>query len=262
MALCFSGMRLSIAVMALGLLAPVRSDAGDERLAQDAHPNVLCAAAVHAAEFHYRLPSGLLFAISQVESGRPDPTMHRLEPWPWTVQAEGRSLYFEDKAGAVRWVKEAHTRGVMSIDTGCLQVNLFYHPDAFQAPEEAFDPQRNADYAARFLLQLYTSTGDWQKATGFYHSQTLTLANLYRERIDRALKGDALSWPAPIKPPTVVDRLADAWRATLGTTDQSSTTHDWSILLHKPQQQPPKPAPRLRRYADQSFLPSNTGRSQ
>ena len=142
---------------------------------------------MRTAERRYRLPAGLLFAISQVESGRPDPTRQRLEPWPWTVQAEGRGLYFESAAQAVQWVKDARARGVTSIDAGCLQVNLFYHPDAFETTEQAFDPVRNADYAARFLLELHAMTGDWGQATGFYHSQTLTLATSYRERVGRAL---------------------------------------------------------------------------
>jgi hypothetical protein len=235
-------------------------------------PATLCDVAVRAAEFRHRLPSCLLFAISQVESGRPDPAMRRLEPWPWTVQAEGRGIYFETKAQAVEWVKEARTRGVTSIDTGCLQVNLAYHPDAFATPEDAFDPQRNADYAARFLLQLHAATGDWRQATGFYHSQTLVLATSYRERIGRALSEDSsvglgLAWPAAPKPPTTLDRLGDAWRATLGGNDAAPAQsahadpvmHDWSVLLHAPTHVPPRPslparAQRPRPNADQSFL--------
>lgn len=243
-----------------------------------AQPATLCDAAVRTAEFRHRLPSGLLFAISQVESGRPDPAMRRLEPWPWTVQAEGRGIYFETKAQAVEWVKQARARGVTSIDTGCLQVNLAYHPDAFETPEDAFDPQRNADYAARFLLQLHAATGDWRQATGFYHSQTLVLATSYRERIGRALLGDApggeaLNWLAPPKPRTALDRLGDAWRATLGGNDPvpaeptsaGPAMHDWSVLLHAPAHVPPRPplplrAQRARPNADQSFLIPSVGR--
>jgi hypothetical protein len=247
-------------------------------LPDPAQPATLCDAAVRAAEFRHRLPSGLLFAISQVESGRPDAAMRRLEPWPWTVQAEGRGIYFESKAQAVEWVKEARARGVTSIDTGCLQVNLFYHPDAFATPEDAFDPQRNADYAARFLLQLHAATGDWRQATGFYHSQTLVLATSYRERIGRALSGETLgslgqTWTAAPKPPTTLDRLGDAWRATLGGHDTAPAEsapagrvmHDWSVLLHAPTHVPPRPslspgAQRPRRYADQSLLIPSVGR--
>jgi hypothetical protein len=176
--------------------------------------------AVQNAEVRYRLPSGLLFAISQVESGRPKQIKSRLEPWPWTVQAEGKGQYFENKSQAVVWVKQARARGITSIDVGCLQVNLFYHPTAFATPEEAFDPERNADYAARFLLELHTLTRDWGQATGLYHSQTVTLAALYRERVGRALNDGVLSLPPQ---PTTLDRLTNAWRATMVAQGNLST---------------------------------------
>jgi hypothetical protein len=291
--LCVAPLLLASACLARSALARSDHFGGDRQAAIPQHsadlraprvlpdpaqPATLCDAAVRAAEFRHRLPSGLLFAISQVESGRPDAAMRRLEPWPWTVQAEGRGIYFESKAQAVEWVKEARARGVTSIDTGCLQVNLFYHPDAFATPEDAFDPQRNADYAARFLLQLHAATGDWRQATGFYHSQTLVLATSYRERIGRALTGDplgggALAWPVAPKPPTTLDRLGDAWRATLGGNDPAPAEpaptgpvmHDWSVLLHPPTHVPPRPslpprAQRPRSYADKSLLIPSEGR--
>lgn len=246
-------------------------------LANPMQPGALCDAAVETAELRHRLPSGLLFAISQVESGRPDPALRRIEPWPWTVQAEGRGIYFETKEQAVQWVREAMTRGVTSIDTGCMQVNLFYHPEAFATAEDAFDPDRNADYAARFLVQLHAETGDWQQAAGFYHSQTLALAASYRERVGRALSGEALAssglaWPAAPRPPTILDRLGNAWRATLGNDPAPPISavpgkHDWSVLLHPPTQllqrlPPSRLAQRTRRYADRSFVLPSVGRPQ
>jgi hypothetical protein len=230
---------------------------------------------VEAAESRHRLPSGLLFAISKVESGRYDSTVNRVEPWPWTVQAEGRGIYFDNKAKAVRWVEDAMARGVTSIDTGCLQVNLFYHPHAFATIEDAFDPERNADYAARFLLQLYASAGDWQQAAGFYHSQTLALATAYRDRVGRVLNGESLTWSAAPKPPTILGRLGNAWNATLANNDSAPANlaspgpamHDWSVLLRKPArlstQLPPLPRVQPpRQYAGRSYLLSNVGRSQ
>lgn len=257
--------------------ALLMQSAGDRRaqstLPDPARPETLCDAAVRAAEARHRLPAGLLFAISKVESGRFDTAMHRLEPWPWTVQAEGRGIYFENETQAIQWVKDAMARGVTSIDTGCLQVNLFYHPHAFATLEDAFDPAHNADYAARFLLQLYASAGNWREAAGFYHSQTLALAISYRDRVGRVLGGDTSAWAATPKPPTILDRLGDAWHATLANNDAASATpvppgpvmHDWSVLLHTPvkisSQSPLRPQP-PRRYAGSSYLLSSVGRRQ
>lgn len=177
-------------------------------------PGRSCALAVRDAERRYHLPPGLLLAISQVESGRMDIATHQLHPWPWTVQAENQSLYFASKADAVRWVQQAQSRGVTSIDTGCLQVNLYFHARAFQSVDDAFDPETNADYAARFLLVLHASAGDWQTAAGLYHSQTASRAIPYRARVMQALSNGAPPAPEP-QLPTALALLSDAWTATL-----------------------------------------------
>ena len=36
-----------------------------------------------------------------------------------------------------------------------MQISLTFHPDAFPDLNQAFDPASNADYGARFLMQLY-----------------------------------------------------------------------------------------------------------
>jgi soluble lytic murein transglycosylase-like protein len=69
---------------------------------------------------------------------------------------------------------------VKSIDVGCLQVNLMYHPDAFATLEQAFDPRTNANYAARFLNTLYAGDKDWAHAIAAYHSETPILGDAYR----------------------------------------------------------------------------------
>ena len=80
--------------------------------------------------------------------------------------------------------------GFRSIDVGCLQVNLMYHPAAFSSLEQAFDPVANARYAARFLDALYDRSQDWIKAVADYHSQTPALGAAYRNRV-------LARWPPP-----------------------------------------------------------------
>ena len=187
------------------------------------HGGGLCGDAIQAARARHVVPTGLLFAIGQVESGRPDRVTHRLVPWPWTVQAQGQSYYFATKAEAVTWVQAAQARSILSIDVGCMQVNLMYHPAAFQNLDEAFDPGANADYAARFLVSLHAGTGDWQKAAGLYHSQTLALAIPYAERVEEALTGKPPEALAPAAPkPTMLTMLQAAWGATLDNTGAAS----------------------------------------
>ncbi len=147
-----------------------------------ASPGVLCDTAITGAERALRLPLRLLGAIAEVESGRPDAS-GSLRPWPWTINAEGRGQFFASKREAVDAVRTLQAQGVQSIDVGCMQVNLMHHPNAFASLEEAFDPNANALYAARFLNTLYGISGSWMQATAAYHSQTPAIGADYQERV-------------------------------------------------------------------------------
>jgi len=166
-------------------------------LGGSASPGAMCRAAITAAEQRYGVPGGLLLAIGTVESGRRDETGVR-QPWPWTVNGEGTGHYFDSKAQAIAWVRAAQAGGMRSIDTGCMQVNLKHHPDAFPSLEQAFDPFANADYAARFLRELRDGPagGNWMRAVGFYHSQTPELAEPYRQQVQAALAGGGGAMPS------------------------------------------------------------------
>jgi hypothetical protein len=155
-------------------------------------------------------------AIGRVESGRRDPATGLSYPWPWTVNAEGEGFFYDSKAQAVAAVRAMQTRGMRSIDVGCMQINLLHHPDAFASLEEAFDPSRNAAYAARFLTQLYAQTGTWPKATAMYHSATPYIGADYQRRVMAVLSEEQQlgGGTAPLAP--AGSPLAAAWAATLG----------------------------------------------
>lgn len=146
-------------------------------------PSAQCDAAIARTTWNGGLPSGMLMAIAQVESGRPDPGTGRLHPWPWTINAEGNGEFFATKAQAIAAVRLLRAHGIQSIDVGCLQINLSYHPDAFASLEQAFDPYANARYAVHFLNALYSQTHNWQQAIAAYHSSTPTIGADYRRRV-------------------------------------------------------------------------------
>ena len=147
-----------------------------------------CERAIAAAERQARTAPGLLRAIGLVESGRRDAHGER-RPWPWTVTAEGVGTYYPDKDTAIAAVQALQGRGVTSIDVGCMQVNLQYHPAAFRSLEEAFEPGPNAAYAARFVDSLFGKFGDWAAAAAAYHSQTPVLAAGYAKLIAAVWSG-------------------------------------------------------------------------
>ena len=142
-----------------------------------------CTAAIATAERTGDIPAGLLAAIGHVESGRRDPSSGALQPWPWTIDVGGVGHFFTTKAEAVAATAALQAKGIASIDVGCLQVNLAYHPAAFASLDEAFDPTANALYAARFLGALFKATGDWPAAAAAYHSQTRAISAAYQGKV-------------------------------------------------------------------------------
>ncbi len=170
----------------------------------------LCTRAIQESNQLAGIPPRLLSAVARVESGKRDPATGAWQPWPWTINVEGEGRYFATEGEAIESVRALQASGVRSIDIGCMQVNLMYHPAAFESLEQAFDPRANVLYARRFLLSLYRQSGDWAAAVGLYHSATPDLAASYRQRVLGARS-------EPI--PSALDRqraaLALAWGATL-----------------------------------------------
>jgi soluble lytic murein transglycosylase-like protein len=148
-----------------------------------ASPSQLCEAAIVTAERAERLPERMMGAIALVETGRPDPTSGTPRPWPWTINAEGQGFFFASKQQAIEAVHALQARGVRSIDVGCMQINLMFHPNAFASLDQAFDPDANARFAARFLTALHAENRDWPAAVAAYHSETPALGAAYRQLV-------------------------------------------------------------------------------
>ena len=172
----------------LPLLGPINRAA-----AQDAAD---CGSAVSAATTRHHLPDGLLQAIAETESGRHDPGSGARTPWPWTVTARGTGHFFATQADAIAYVRDLWANGITSIDVGCLQVTLHYHPAAFATLARAFDPSTNADYAATFLTTLHRPDTDWSEAVADYHSANPIEGGAYLQRVMVNLSGPT----TPIKP--------------------------------------------------------------
>lgn len=142
-----------------------------------------CYEAVSLAEHQAGIPTGLLSAISRVESGRRDPLSGKMVAWPWTVNAAGRGYFYASKAEAIAAVEDFQHSGIVSIDVGCMQINLHHHANAFLSLDEAFDPVSNARYGALFLRNLFTQFHAWPAATGAYHSLTPILGEEYEQHV-------------------------------------------------------------------------------
>ncbi|TGD61886.1 lytic transglycosylase domain-containing protein [Tabrizicola sp. WMC-M-20] len=143
----------------------------------------VCVAAILDAQRRHGIPDNLLLAIGLQEAG--STRAAGLTVWPWSVNAAGVGRSFKSPEAAMDWVRDRQMAGVTSIDVGCMQINLRWHPDAFASVEQGFDPIRNVDYAARFLVALYARTGDWMAAAGAYHSFNPTPQGIYLTSLRR-----------------------------------------------------------------------------
>lgn len=156
--------------------------------------SIICDQVATEASRRTGVPVSVLRAISLTETGRKRGGAFR--PWPWTVNMEGKGVWFETADEARAYVYKEYKRGARSFDVGCFQINYKWHGKAFRSIEEMFDPLANALYAARFLGELYTEQGSWGKAAGAYHSRTPEYADRYRARFERfhsRLAGDESS---------------------------------------------------------------------
>lgn len=127
------------------------------------------------------IPAFLLRAVSNIESGR---YMNgAIAAWPWTINVEGKGYLFKTKHEAIQAVEKFQRQGAKSIDVGIMQINLRHHPNAFCNLEEAFDPQLNIAYGAKFLKQLFLQHKSWNLAIGHYHSATPKFHNAYKQRV-------------------------------------------------------------------------------
>ncbi|WP_368040316.1 transglycosylase SLT domain-containing protein [Ruegeria atlantica] len=142
----------------------------------------------HAAQRAARaegVPLDIMHAIARVETGRT--VDGALQPWPWTINVEGKGIWFTSELEAKSYVFGIFKAGKRSFDVGCFQINYRWHGKAFRSIDAMFDPDENATYAAQFLKELYAELGSWNAAAGAYHSRTPALANAYTERFQTIL---------------------------------------------------------------------------
>lgn len=146
---------------------------------------LLCDRAARIAAAEAGVPSNVLLAITRAETGRARDG--RLVPWPWTVNAGGKGVWFATRAEALAYVRRKLEDGERNFDVGCFQINYRWHGDKFADLDQMFEPTENARYAADFLTRLYSETGNWSKATAAYHSRTPEFADRYLARFNRII---------------------------------------------------------------------------
>ncbi|MEL6594743.1 MAG: transglycosylase SLT domain-containing protein [Pseudomonadota bacterium] len=188
----------------------------------------MCLEAAHIASEEMGVPVSVLWAISLTETGRKK--SGSFQPWPWTVNMEGKGLWFDSDEEARAYVFKHYKQGARSFDVGCFQINYKWHGENFTSIEQMFEPIPNALYAAKFLADLYRELGDWSKAAGAYHSRTEKYARKYRKRFDALHASFADQVPARPDIPTTPAPVKVAVR-----TPETTRENRFPFLIESPQ---------------------------
>lgn len=179
----FRSRRLSVLLSALMLVglgsSPARADAPPRA---PSYADDVCYEQTSTQEQVNGIPAQVLTAISMVESGRWNERRGARIAWPWTVTNGKDGRFFQTKAEAIAHVRALQARGETNIDVGCMQINLYYHGDAFPTLDKAFEPAANVRYAVDFLTRLHAETGSWTQAVARYHSATPVYAERYMNK--------------------------------------------------------------------------------
>lgn len=136
-----------------------------------------CLAAITKYEQLYKIPTGLLKAVSKVES----------EYNSLALNDGLGSHNFKTKQEVLNRINYLVDIGKTNFDIGCMQINYYWHSKNFNSIEEMLDVSWNVRYAAGLIHGLYKEHGTWQAAVRHYHSYEPSIHKQYSKKI-------ALAW--------------------------------------------------------------------
>ena len=136
-----------------------------------------CLTAITKYEQLYKIPTGLLKAVSKVES----------EYNPLALNDGLTAHNFKTKHEVINRINYLVDIGKTNFDIGCMQINYYWHGKNFTSVEEILDVSWNVRYAAALIYGLYKDHGTWQAAVRYYHSREPSTHKIYSKKI-------ALAW--------------------------------------------------------------------
>lgn len=129
---------------------------------------------IKRTELEKNIPSGLLNAIGQVESGLN----------PYTVNYRGKGYFFDSKKSALTFVNNLIKEGETNFSVGCFQLHYKSHANKLSA-NEMLDPAKNIQYAAKLLSYLHERHGGWGNAVRKYNSGSSIYYNKIMKKLGR-----------------------------------------------------------------------------
>ena len=139
----------------------------------------LCLSSISKIAVQSGVSATLLTKMAQVESG----IGTTRQPWPWTINVEGRDYYFKTAQAAVTYMEHLQRRGLTSFDVGCFQINWRWHQHKVRDVAELIDPDTNTRIAAQYLRELYQRHQSVAQAVAHYHSSNSKRGQAYVQRV-------------------------------------------------------------------------------
>ncbi len=155
-----------------------------------------CLNAIRYFEKKHNIPNNYLYYIAVVESGKWDSKIQKKAPWPWSLNVNGKTLFFKNKQDMLKKIKENINDGNVNMDIGCNQINYKHHRNNFQSIEQMINPFYNVEYSASYLHKNYKRTQNWSEAVAHYHSKNIAKNQIYIKKITSAAqdKDLAVAW--------------------------------------------------------------------
>lgn len=136
-----------------------------------------CLLAITKYEKLYKIPTGLLKAISKVES-----------EYNHLALNDGLKQHnFKNTQEVLDRISYLKNIGKTNFDIGCMQINYYWHGKSFASVKEMLEVNSNVRYAASIIHGLYKTHGNWQTAVRYYHSYEPKFYQIYSRKI-------ALAW--------------------------------------------------------------------
>lgn len=135
--------------------------------------------AYRAVAKQYSIPPDILYSIAFAESGYQYRSVYN--PWPWTLNIEGKAYRFTDKASTLVRLRRAINHQ-QSVDIGIMQINWRWHKHRFNTIESTLDPYTNLQVGAKILLEQHHIINDWWLAVGRYHAPSQNQRSIQRAK--------------------------------------------------------------------------------
>lgn len=106
----------------------------------------------------------IYYSLLLQESGRNG------KPWKWTLNHNGKGMYFDSRNEARKYLSEAIEKGDKNIDVGLSQINIRWNGELVKNPLNLLEPKINIAVSAKILKDCMNRFSELRKGLSCYHA--------------------------------------------------------------------------------------------